>query len=107
LVGSYQYGAVKRAYLNDSMYVPGFTIYEDNQYRSRTQFVELYGHLNIANWLSLTAGSEYRWGAYYQKYFSVSGFGPYDPGSFDSSLQQHSIYVSLFLNCSKKNSTLN
>ena len=98
LVGSYQYGAVKRSYLNDSLHQTGFTKYEDNQYRSRTQFTELYGHMDIAQWLSLTAGTEYRWGTYYQKYFSVSAFGPYEPPTFDSSLVQQSIYASLFFN---------
>ncbi len=98
LVGSYQYGAVKRKYLNDSLHHPGFTKYEDNRYRSRTQFIELYGNTKITKWLSITAGTEYRWGAYYQKYFSISSFGPYDPAAFDSNLHQQSAYASLFFN---------
>jgi vitamin B12 transporter len=97
----YQYGEVKRKYLNDSLDVPGFTIFENNRYGSRTQFIELYGNLLVADWLTALAGSDYRWGNMNQEYFSLSSFGPYSSSFADTSLHQTSYYASLFFSALK------
>ena len=102
VTGNYQYGELKRKYLNDSADRPGFNIYEDNRYNGRTQYAELYGNINIAKWLTVLAGGDYRWNSMHQKYYSKSAFGPYDPPAFDSSLHQVSFYSSLFFTALNK-----
>lgn len=96
ITANYQYGELKRKYLNDSLDRPGFTTYEDNRYNGRTQYVELYGSITTAKWLTVLIGGDYRRANMHQKYYSESFFGPYDPPAFDSSLHQTSFYASLF-----------
>ena len=99
ITANYQYGELKRAYRNDSLFVLPFgTKFESNKYSSRTQYGELYGSINAAKWLTVLLGGDYRWGTMHQKYFSLSGFGFYDPPAFDSSLHQTSFYTSLIFN---------
>jgi len=102
ITGNYQYGELKRKYLNDSLFKPGFTWYEDNQYRARTQYAELYGSITATKWLTVLVGGDYRWATMHQKYYSESMFGPYDPPAFDSSLKQTSFYASLFFSAFNK-----
>lgn len=102
ITGNYQYGELKRKYLNDSLFKPGFTWYEDNQYKARTQFAELYGSITATKWLAVLIGGDYRWATMHQKYYSESMFGPYDPPAFDSSLKQTSFYASLFFSALNK-----
>ncbi len=102
ITGNYQYGELKRKYLNDSTDRPGFTIFEDNKYNGRTQYGELFGNLAATKWLTVLAGWDYRWGNMNQQYYSVSGFGPY-PSSFpDTSLHQSCFYSSLIFNALNK-----
>jgi vitamin B12 transporter len=102
VTGNYQYGELRRNYLNDSLDKPGFTWFEDNQYRARTQFAELYGNITATKWLTVLIGADHRWAMMYQKYYSESMFGPYDPAAFDSSLKQTSFYASLFFSALQK-----
>ena len=102
VTGNYQYGELKRKYLNDSTDHPGFTLYEDNKYSARTQYAELFGNIAAAKWLTVLIGGDYRWATMHQKYFSLSAFGPYDPDAFDSSLHQTSFYASLFFSALNK-----
>jgi vitamin B12 transporter len=102
ITGNYQHGELKRKYLNDSLDKPGFTIYEDNKYSGRTQYVELYGNIAAAKWLTILVGGDYRWANMHQKYYSESSFGPYDPPAFDSSLHQTSFYASLLFSAINK-----
>ena len=102
ITGNYHYGELKRKYLNDSLHKPGFTWYEDNQYRARTQYAELYGSITGTKWLTVLIGGDHRWATMYQKYYSESMFGPYGPIVFDSSLHQTSFYASLFFSAFKK-----
>lgn len=102
IAANYQYGELKRNYLNDSIDKPGFTTYEDNKYSGRTQYLELFGNITATKWLTVLAGADYRWAAMHQKYYSESMFGPYDPPAFDSSLHQTSFYASLFFSAIKK-----
>jgi vitamin B12 transporter len=100
--GNYQYGQLKRKYLNDSLFHPGFTLYEDNKYNGRTQYAEFFGNITATKWLTVLVGGDYRWATMHQKYFSLSAFGPYDPPAFDSSLHQTSFYASLFFSAFNK-----
>lgn len=102
ITGNYQFGQLKRTYLNDSLDQPGFTTYEDNKYHARTQYVEIFGNITAAKWLTVLIGSDYRWATMHQKYYSESMFGPYDPPAFDSSLHQTSFYASLFFSALNK-----
>lgn len=102
VTGNYQYGELQRKYLNDSTDKPGFTTYEDNKYKARTQYAELYGNIAVAKCLTVLAGFDYRWATMHQKYYSESMFGPYDPPAFDSALHQTSFYASVFFSALKK-----
>jgi vitamin B12 transporter len=102
ITGNYQYGELTRRYLNDSLDVPGFTKFESNHYGGRTQFLELYGNVHAAAWLTILAGVDYRWANMNQQYFSLSGFGPYSSQFDDTSMHQTSFYSSLFFSTSDK-----
>jgi len=97
ITGNYQYGNLKRTYRNDSLFVrPLGTKFESNQYGGRTQYAELYGNVVASKWLTIIAGTDYRWGNMNQQYFSLSSFGPYSSSFADTSLHQTSFYSSLF-----------
>ncbi len=102
ITGNYQFGQLKRKYLNDSLDQPGFTLYEDNKYNGRTQYAEVFGNITATKWLTVLVGGDYRWATMHQKYYSESAFGPYDPPAFDSSLHQASFYASLFFSAFNK-----
>ncbi len=102
VTANYQFGELRRTYLNDSTHKPGFTTYEDNKYNGRTQYVELYSSITAAKWLTVLVGADYRRANMHQKYYSVSFFGPYDPPAFDNSLHQTSFYASLFFSALNK-----
>ena len=103
ITGNYQYGGLKRAYLNDSLFVRPFgTKFESNKYGGRTQYAELYGNITAAKWLTVIAGTDYRWANMNQQYFSISSFGPYSSSFPDTSLHQTSFYSSLFFSALNK-----
>jgi len=103
ITANYQYGQLKRTYKNDSLFFRPFgTKFESNKYDGRTQYVELYGNISAAKWLTVLAGADYRWAFMRQNYYSISSFGPYAPPVFDSSLHQTSFYGSLIFNALKK-----
>ena len=100
LTANYQYGELSRKYTNDSLFVPGpfATKYESNRYGGRSQYGELFGNVAVANWLTVVAGADYRWGNMNQQYYSLSSFGPYSFSFKDTSLHQTSLYASLLFN---------
>lgn len=102
VTGNYQYGNLKRNYLNDSLDAPGFTKFERNNYEGHTQFAELYANIRATNWLAVLIGGDYRWAGMHQKYFSLSSFGPYEPPVFDSAMHQTAGYASLLLTALNK-----
>ena len=100
---NYQYGELNRNYRNDSLFVRPFgTKFESNKYGGRTQFVELFGNVVTAKWLTILVGADYRWANMNQQYFSLSSFGPYKSNFKDTSLHQTSIYGSLLFNAFNK-----
>lgn len=97
--GNYQYGDLKRKYLNDSLYVRPFgTTFESNKYGARTRYAELYGNVEATKWLTILAGFDYRWALMNQQYYSLGSFGPYSSSFNDTSLYQTSFYGSLLFN---------
>ncbi|MEI9956336.1 MAG: TonB-dependent receptor [Ferruginibacter sp.] len=102
ITGNYQYGELKRKYLNDSLDHPGSTRYENNKYGGRTQYAEIFGNVTAAKWLNVIAGFDYRWADMNQQYFSLSSFGPYNSSFADTSLHQTSFYASLLFNALDK-----
>ncbi|MBC7867106.1 MAG: TonB-dependent receptor [Gloeobacteraceae cyanobacterium ES-bin-316] len=104
ITANYQYGQLSRRYLNDSFFVPTpfSTKFESNQYGGRTQYGELFGNLVVAQWLTIIAGADYRWGNMNQQYFSLSSFGPYSSNFADTSLHQTSFYSSLLFSAFNK-----
>ncbi len=101
LNGNYQYSELKRNYLNDSLDRTS-TIYENNTYFGKSQFVELYAGIHLAEGLTLLAGADYRYNSYNQHYFSVSSFGPYGSEFRDTSLNQKALYASMIYNSADK-----
>ena len=99
--GNYQYSELKRNYLNDSLYRTS-TIYEDNTYFGKSQFVELYAGIRIADGFTLLTGADYRYNSYNQQYFSISSFGPYSSEFRDTSLNQKALYASMIYNSADK-----
>ena len=94
LAGTYQYSQVNRTYLNDSSFKTS-TIFEDNQYFGKTQFVELYAAINLGSGFTLLQGADFRYSSYNQQYKSVSIYGPYSSAFNDTSLTQSGLYGSL------------
>ncbi len=101
LNGTYQYSELKRNYRNDSLDRTS-TIFEDNTYFGKSQFVELYAGIKLAEGLTLLTGADYRYNSYNQQYYSVSSFGPYSSTFRDTSLNQKALYGSLIYNSADK-----
>jgi vitamin B12 transporter len=103
ITANYQYGELARTYRNDSLFVRPFgTKFENNRYGGRTQYAELFTTVTAAKWLTVIAGTDYRWGNMNQQYFSLSSFGPYSSNFADSSLHQSSFYSSLLFTALNK-----
>ncbi|MEN9686819.1 MAG: hypothetical protein RLZZ28_2605 [Bacteroidota bacterium] len=105
ITGNYQYSELNRNYLNDSMHKTS-TIYEDNTYFGKSQFVEVYAGIALSKNISLVTGADYRYNSYNQHYFSVSIFGPYSSEFRDTSLNQKAVYASAIINSSDKKFTI-
>ncbi|MBM3416243.1 MAG: TonB-dependent receptor [Bacteroidetes bacterium] len=102
IVYNYQYGNLKRRYLNDSLHAPGFAKFESNRYGGRTNFSELYGNVFASKWLTILAGFDYRKGSMNQQYLSISSFGPHSSEFENKSLHQSSFYSSVFFSTGDK-----
>lgn len=101
LHGTYQYNELSRNYRNDSLDRTS-TIFEDNTYFGKSQFVELYAGTKLGNGFTLLTGLDYRYHSYNQHYFSISAFGPYKSTFNDTSLNQKAMYGSFIFNSKNK-----
>lgn len=100
---NYQYGELSRRYTNDSLFVRPFgTIFESNRYGGRTQYFELFSNVTATKWLTVIAGTDYRWSNMNQQYYSLSSFGPYSNNFSDTTQHQASFYSSLFVTALNK-----
>ena len=102
LTGNYQYSENKRAFLNDSNSISGFSKYVSDNYFSRSHFAELYATFKLGKGFTLLQGVDYRFGIYNSNFFSVSSFGPFEEKFPDTSVTQISAYTSLIYS-DKKN----
>ena len=66
---------------------------------SLQNFMEI---LHAAEWMTILAGSDYRWSTMNQQYLSISDFGPYESSFPDTSLNQTSFYGSLLFSAVTK-----
>jgi vitamin B12 transporter len=94
LNGTYQYSELTRNYRNDSLDKTS-TIFEDNTYFGKSQFVDLYAGIKISERFTLLTGIDYRFHSYNQHYFSISAFGPYGSEFRDTSMNQKALYGSI------------
>lgn len=101
LNGTYQYNELTRNYHNDSLDRTS-TIFEDNTYSGKSQFVELYAGTKLGDGFTLLTGFDYRYHSYNQNYFSISIYGPYSSTFRDTSLNQKALYASLIYNSRDK-----
>lgn len=102
LTANYQYSDLKRTYLNDSGYVAGFSKYERNAYKGRTQFAEIFASIRLGSGFTLLQGGDYRFGLMNNDYLSISSFGPYSSKFRDTSVSQASLYGSLMFSSGDK-----
>ena len=93
----YQYSTQDRSYLNDSA-DRTHTIYENNQYSGRSHFADAYFSSAITKNIQWIIGSDFRYGAYQQDYFSISAYGPYAEKFKDTFQYQNALYSSLLIN---------
>lgn len=98
---NYQYSRLTRNYLNDSLDKTS-TLFENNTYRGRSHFAEVYAGIRLSESFTLLTGADYRYNAYNQDYFSISAFGPYSSSFRDTSLHQKALYASLIINSPDK-----
>lgn len=101
LNGNYQFSELTRTYRNDSLDRTS-TIFENNTYSGKSQFLELYASVQVAKGLTLLAGADYRHHSYNQQYFSISMFGPYSSQFRDTSFNQKALYASAIFNSEDK-----
>lgn len=101
LNGTYQYSELTRNYHNDSLDKTS-TIFEDNTYFGKSQFVELYAGTQLGKGFTLLTGLDYRYNSYNQGYYSVSSFGPYSSTFRDTSMNQKAVYASMIYNSPDK-----
>ncbi|WP_336516043.1 TonB-dependent receptor plug domain-containing protein [Pollutibacter soli] len=78
IVANYNFNNSKRNYIDDSLFVSGFTTFSTQYYLGKTQFAELYANHQLNDQHSLLAGIDYRRQQTDQDYYSLSGFGPYE-----------------------------
>jgi len=95
VTGNYQYSEFTRNYFNDSLDVPSFTIYSENDFFGKAQFVELFSSIELSNNFTLLQGADYRHSSFNNRFFSTSSFGPFTSLFKDTSHSQSSLYSSL------------
>ncbi len=105
LNGNYQYSELVRNYRNDSLDKTS-TLFENNTYFGKSQFVELYTGIQLVKGFTLLTGFDYRYNSYNQQYYSVSSFGPYSSNFRDTSLNQKAVYTSLMYHSANKKLTI-
>ena len=97
---NYNFNRSTRSYLDDSVFVSGFTKFSTQEYTGRSHFAELFGTYRLHGKAELLAGIDYRWYGTDQQFLSISSFGPYETTlSQDSAkINLYSFYTSVFLN---------
>lgn len=96
---NYNYNSTERRYLDDSLFVGGFSKFARQRYTGRSNVAELYTTTELHKNISLLAGVDYRFQNTDQLYYSVSSFGPYETkkGKDSIKMNQYSLFASLAL----------
>ena len=74
---NYNFNQLKRNYLDDSLYLNGFTTFMQSDYKGNGSFVEWYGNFKLHKHLTLFTSFDHRWQNTDQYYFSKSSYGDY------------------------------
>jgi vitamin B12 transporter len=95
---NYQYSYLKRAYLDDSIFIGGFSKFSNESYEGISHFTELYGKFRINKQIDVLAGMDHRMYKTDQSFYSISSWGPYESNlSADTaSVRLTSAYASAF-----------
>lgn len=96
--GAYQYSENTRGYLNDSVQVLpfSFTRFSSDNYKARSQFVELYSNVELSKNFTLLHGADHRFNSMHNESALISPFGSFPSEFKDTSHSQSSLYASLF-----------
>lgn len=95
---NYQYSDFKKNYVNDSLDVPSFSKYSENNFFGKAQFVELFSSIRVHKNFTFLHGADHRYNSFNSRFFSLSSFGPFTSLFKDTSLSQSSLYGSLLYN---------
>lgn len=109
---NYNFNGVERNYKNDSVNIGGFssgpnafyTKYIDAGYKSKSQFIELYGNINLHKNINLVTGMDYRKQATRQHSLFISNYGPFESlplGEDTADTNQASVFASLLFKSNK------
>ncbi|MFN5055948.1 MAG: TonB-dependent receptor plug domain-containing protein [Bacteroidota bacterium] len=74
---NYNFNKLNRNYLDDSLFLNGFTTFMESDYKGNGSFAELYGNFKLNKKLTLFTSADHRWQYTDQYYFSRSAFGDY------------------------------
>ena len=97
ITGNYQYSENKRNYFNDSIDKPGFSTFVTDDYKGRSQFLELFSSIELSKNLTLLQGADYRFNNMSSNFYSLSMFGPFETAFKDTAHSQSSLYASILL----------
>jgi vitamin B12 transporter len=92
---NFNHNSTERKYLDDSIFVGGFSKFTRQRYTGRSNVAELYSSFDLGKNLTLLAGTDYRFQNTNQLYFSVSSFGPYETkqGKDSVKMNQYSLFA--------------
>jgi vitamin B12 transporter len=96
--GNYQYSKGRRNFLDDSTHVGGFAKFVQDDYASKSHFMELFASFQLNKQLVLLTGYDNRIISYNNSYHSISDWGPYKSLFKDTSLRLESLYASVVYN---------
>ena len=74
---NYNFNSAVRNYLDDSLFLNGFTNFMQSDYTGRSSFAEWYGNFKLHKNLTLFSSIDHKWQNTDQYYFSTSSYGDY------------------------------
>ncbi|MEY3921538.1 MAG: hypothetical protein RL634_1299 [Bacteroidota bacterium] len=100
---NYNISQTTRNYLDDSLFLNGFTNYMQSDYSGRSSFAEWYGNFKLHKNLTLFSSIDHKWQNTDQYYFSTSSYGDYQStlSSDSAKITISSISSSLVYNSDK------
>ncbi len=93
---NYNYSQTQRIYLDDSLFIGGFSKYSRGEYNGKAHFAEVYTNISASKKVEVLAGTDFRLQQTDQDYLSISSFGPYKTALGDSAkVNQFGAYASV------------